>query len=690
MKKFLLFYFLFSFFFLIFFASGFIDSLDGFQYLAVARRIYYDHTFEMPKESFAKGDNVYLTTFKTKDGKIYSPTGLGYSLAMIPAVVAEDIFTRLANVKPYSAFPLKSDWPVLLFASFTNAFFGALLVVTMYLILKTYQISHNSAVLLSFLTVIATNLFPYTKHALAHMMFISFLMLSFYFIRRYLLKQSPVNLFFAGLSYGVVIISYNQTYLFAAPPLALYYLLLNRPRINLSGLKILLRNASFAFVGILPFFALYRWFDNLRFEQAPTQAASFSLSILHPPLFVFFEGIWNLILSPGRGFLIYSPVLLIIFLFWFKLRKNLLPEIVSFGLLAVIYIYFIGTLLGGGGETPFLVWHGEWSWGPRYVTPIIPFAMILVANIYSQMSRLSKILAFLPLVLIGLYIQLVGVFLPYQIKFAGFQPHLYVNNHYLNVTEYANIIPRFSPIFTMSKTLIKRIINLNKTYDHGIYNVRLFDGFEYPFDLGYAKWRGTKRSAFISFDNNIKVGVSSIDLQFRNHIIDKAANYPADLTFTLNGTEITKTRIQADQEVNTTLSTTPDLLKPKDNILNIASSYEGTDSAHLKNRQVLFLQILKFNDQFASIETIDYPYLSPVSQNLFGSKYYFWGNQEQDPFEIWDVHSGVWEQTFDLWWVKALHYWDLPKNFFITLFVINIGGIIYFGYKTFRGLKFHQ
>ena len=688
MKKFLISYFLFSFFFFTFFASGFVDSMDGFQYLALARRMYFDHTVEMPKENFDTGENVYLTIFRDKDGKIYSPTGLGYTLAFLPSVLVEDIFTRLAGVKPFSAFPLKSDWPVLLFASFTNAFFGALLVVTLYLFIKTYGVNHKNAALLSFLSITATNLFPYTKHTLAHMMFISFLVLCFYFIRRYSINKSPANLLWTGLFFGLTIISYNVTYKLTLLPLITYYLLSTKPQINALTLKKFLRDGIFVLIGIIPFYLLNYWFDFVRYGSSISPASGISASLPNFPVFTAsIEGIWNSLFSPGRGFFIYSPILLTIALFWFKLKRSLLPEIISFGLLALLYIFFIGTLLGSS-TSQFLVWHGEYSWGPRYLTPILPFAMILVAVIYTKLSKYQKLFVFLPLVAIGIWIQLIGILLPYQIKFGGLPPHLYINDQYLSVTEYANIIPRFSPIIKMSKTLIKRATNLKQAYEHGKYDVRLLDGYEYPFDLGYAKWRATLPLSYISFDNNKTTPIQQIDLQFRNHQIDKYSSHSATLSFYLNDTKLSDpVSIPINKEINSTLQIPDKLLKTNNNLLKVTTQYEGTTSARLKNQQVIFLQILRINGLPVNINTLDYPYVSPVSQKLFNSNYLYWGNKEQNPYDIWEVHSGVFEQTFDLWWLRPFHYWDFPKTFFLSLFAVNLSGLVYFGYRTFSKVK---
>jgi len=151
MKKIIVHYFLFLLFFFTFFASGVMDSQDGFQYLAVARNIYYKGEPTAPVYGHNDGTNIHLSTFVAKNGKTYSPTGLGYSLALVPAVAVTDWVYKIYDITPPVNFPLENDWLILLTASFTNAFFGALLGATIFLYLKSFKIKHKTALILSFL-----------------------------------------------------------------------------------------------------------------------------------------------------------------------------------------------------------------------------------------------------------------------------------------------------------------------------------------------------------------------------------------------------------------------------------------------------------------------------------------------------------------------------------------------------------
>lgn len=679
MKKFIVFYFSFCVFFFSFFVSGFVDSQDGFQYLAVARRFYHDGTFALPEEVFPE-ENVFMTSTVGNNGERFSPTGLGYSIALLPAVIAEDIILKISGADFITAFPLNSDWPVLLFASFTNSVFGALLTVTMYLLFRSYKITHKSSIFLSFVTIVATNLFPYTKHTMAHMMQISFFVLSFFFLRKALISKTNWLFLFSGSAFGVALVSYNPTFIYPVIPFGVYYIFLKGP--NIKKLPEIIKDLSLIALGVLPFYLIYNWFNWTRFGNAvSTGYGEFDvLFFLLPPAYIIYEGIWSVLLSPGRSFFLYSPILLITFLFWTKLKKPYTPEVVSFIILFLIYIYLTAVLQGG---IDYPVWHGESSWGPRYLTPLIPFLMILVGLIYSKMSKVTRYLIFAPLVFLGIYIQLLGIIFPYQIKFAGLMSDVFFNGRNFNVYEYANQIPRYSPVFKMTKTLTKRILNLPNLFNHGQFNLRLIDGFNMPFDTGQGVWREIMPTATIQFNKN--EGIKEIDLLIANHLIETESIHPVKIDFSVNQDKKFESIIlKPGQETKISIKTQDSLLTDTGNFLQIKTDFLGTNSYTLKNKQIVFLKKVEINKIPQNISTIDFPYVSGVSRSLAPLDYLYWGKIEKDPWQIWHIHSGVYEQTFDFWWVKPFHYWDLPKHFYAMLFLLNVAGIAYFGLKTFK------
>jgi hypothetical protein len=666
MRKLQLAFFFFCYSFFIFFASGVIDSQDGFAYLAVARRAYFDHTFEMPPGKWPH-DNLHFSTAVNAKGEIFSPTGLGFTLAYLPAVLAEDISLRIANVEPFLYFPLQADWPVLLFASWTNSFFGALLALFLYQYFRTFELSHKYSMIAAFLSVVASNLFPYTKHAFAHMMFASFLMGAFLMVRKYGLSSKARYLFGAGALFGLMAISYNPTFVLPALPLFVYWLSFVLPIRTLKQFTERITHTIFGVLGLLPFVALNWWFNNIRFGvglnsgYVPTKGGS-----LLPELYVFVDGIWNLLFSSGKSIFFFSPLLLVPILFWHKFRKEWRREFIAFILLSIIYILFIGTLTGG---YDYLLWHGESSWGPRYVTPILPGMMLLAFLLISRISNKARLFVITPLILLGISVQLAGMLLPYQIRFAGLQIDNYMNGRNFVVYEYGNVIPRYAPWFTMSKFVAKHLVTLPRYLYHGKYNVRLQEGFDAVFVANGAKWRGMRQRSYITFESSSKNPAQKLSLQLRNHTMNKVASESATMKVWVNGGEPIEKVFAVGEEGIWEVPFTPQ----DKNRVDIEYNYKNTPEDVVRElKQIIFLQAFRINDIAQPIQTMDYPFVSPVSKSLLKLEYPFYDSNYANKWNVWHHHSSVYEQTLDIWWMRPLHYWDLPKKFFLALLAGNV------------------
>lgn len=674
MRRFVIVYLIFVFLGLALFSSGTIESQDGLQYLTIARQIYFNHTLTMPTAKYPR-DNIHMNVQLGNSGQEYSPTGLGYSLALMPAVILEDLSLKLAQIEPVQAFPLKGDWPVLFFASFINPMFGAILAVIFYLYLRSYNITHSSALLVSLVGIVATNIWPYTKHGFAHMMFITFMTLTFYCFRRAHLVKKSLVMFWAGVSFGLVIIAYNPTFIFLVIPLAIYYLLLNWRRWS----AFIPDSLMFA-IGAGPFALLYLIFNKVRFGDvisAGYRAAPGLPLPIPAPNYIKFEGIWSVLLSPGKSIFLYTPLLLLIIVFWFKLKKKLLPEIVSWLILVATYTYFIGTFIGGGD---YPVWHGEASWGPRYMLPIIPLAVILVGHIYTRLSRRQKIFIFTPLVMIGIWIQLLGVIIPYQIRFAGLELKADINNRLTDLNEYGNLIPRYSPVFSFTKLLPRRMLQLPQLYNHGLYDLRLINGFSGIFDNGGVVMREISTQSNISFDQ--RQPIDSLTLQFINYQINPTSSISAQATLSLNQGPTIEKSVPAGQD---TFISVPlnNQLQPNNNQLHINLQLGDQTTTSIKDKQIIFLRNVFINQTPQPLKTLDYPFVSPFSKKKLNLDYKSTGVDQLTAWQTWQTRSAIYENTLDLWWIKALHYWDLPHSFFGLLFALNILGIIYSGFLIF-------
>lgn len=708
MKKFLIYYFLSVFSLLTIFSSGILDSLDGLQYLAVARNIYYTGEPTGPPDEFNSmtGENtrvnIYMPVIVGKDGKQYSFTGLGYSIALVPAVFLTNLVYKIYGISPAVHFPLENDWLMLLTASFTNAFFGALLGITLLLYFVELGLTKKHAIFMSLISIFATNLWVYTKHSFAQMMFISFLFLSFFLVKRFFRTKKILSLIFAGASFGIASITYNQTFILAIIPLFLYFVflakfrinLLTRPNLLLKQVKYITTKLLIFFLGFLPFIIIYFWFEGLR--AVPTRDLANPLSvakagispILHLPISVFFEGLYGQLFSPGRSIFLYSPLLLLIIFFFYKIKKIILPEVVVFIVLSVIYVLFYATQhsVGGPDQGIAAYWHGESSWGPRYLLPLIPFGLLIVGYIYTKLTKYQKLLIFLPLAVIGFYIEILGILIPYQTKFHNLVK-FYANGTEYTPGVYSNLLPRYSPLLQMTKNLVKLTQNFPKTFDHGIYNVRFYDGIELPFNVGPERWREIEGKGYISFDNNESNPVKELTLGLINHPISESSE-SAKLQFVLNNQPLLDSPIILTnrQREQIKIPVKNRILKPKDNNLMIEVSYDKSVVVDL-HKQILGFQFFEINNQRQNMESLDIPYVSPLGPKMTGIIYQNWGGTNEDPWRFWSLHSQMFERLPDFWWIRNLYHWDIPKQWVLIPLSLNLVMLIFTGFKLKKALN---
>ncbi len=120
-------------------------------------------------------------------------------------------------------------------------------------------------------------------------------------------------------------------------------------------------------------------------------------------------GIFGLLVSPGQGLLWYSPVLLLAAggtgWFWRRARWPVLFAWILAGLYVLVY-------------AKWYMWHGGFSWGPRFLVPVLPFLALLSGPVWRKFleDRLSPERRFGAgaLLLISLGVQWLGMLIPFR------------------------------------------------------------------------------------------------------------------------------------------------------------------------------------------------------------------------------------------------------------------------------------
>lgn len=127
----------------------------------------------------------------------------------------------------------------------------------------------------------------------------------------------------------------------------------------------------------LPSVAFYIWY-NVHYFQNPgrTQFKIEKSWLWSTPMF---EGLSNVLLSPGRGLLIYSPVFLFSFLgiilIW-RRKEYVLFRYLSVGVLATIFMY-----------SKYFGWWGGYTYGPRLLADITPILALCILPIVPLLQK---------------------------------------------------------------------------------------------------------------------------------------------------------------------------------------------------------------------------------------------------------------------------------------------------------------
>src|SRR5207248_3222251 len=80
-----------------------------------------------------------------------------------------------------------------------------------------------------------------------------------------------------------------------------------------------------------------------------------------------YTGVFGLLLSPGKGLLWYAPPVALSMWGFSRFWGRHAAQATFVGVLAASLLVFFGL---------YVVWPGGGSWGPRFLMPLLPFAML--------------------------------------------------------------------------------------------------------------------------------------------------------------------------------------------------------------------------------------------------------------------------------------------------------------------------
>ncbi|MGB5052609.1 MAG: hypothetical protein WBO46_26905, partial [Caldilineaceae bacterium] len=334
------------------------------------------------------------------DGELYSRKGLGMTLLALPLVWLARLWPAIGLTQT-----------ALLLNPLLTAWTGGLL----YLAVIRLGWSRFAAIAAALAFGLATLAWPYTQTFFSDTMAGWGLFAALYWLLAFQQDRRKHLLFWAGLAWGLAYLS-RAINLVTLPVygLALLSLLtegkglrigdwrLGTGRINPRFREWILFASPILAAGLISL-----WWNWLRFG-APLDSGYVESEAFNGD---WLFGLAGLLISPGRGLVWYSPVLLLVPLgvgwFWRRARWLLL----SSACVALLYWLFYGK---------WYMWHGGYSWGPRFLVPVLPFLLLMTAPAWQRIfvenrwGRAGRWLTTL-LVLLSLTVQWLGMLIPFSL-----------------------------------------------------------------------------------------------------------------------------------------------------------------------------------------------------------------------------------------------------------------------------------
>lgn len=329
------------------FSSGQIENPDTHLRLTQARIYLEEGLLSMPQDV---GEEMHgnVATIAGQRCMVYNP---GQSLIFVPFYAfAKLLFSDQGEVYYFAAF----------LVSFINLIIHALSAYLLFRICSNLGSTNKQAYIVSLIFCFTSFSLLAAQHSYEHHFEMFLVLLSFLFATS---KQYRNNWLYAGFAISLGLVFRNTT-VFAIPALIL---LLDKRQILKFGL------------GLVPGFIFVLVYNYLRFDNVFETGYGTAWTLANGSALKFWSlerapiNFFGLLFSPAKGILVFSPTIVIgLFLMkklWLSNRRIALSALVlSLTYLCVFAMNF--------------AWHGSiWSFGPRYILPIVPFLYLPLVHL---------------------------------------------------------------------------------------------------------------------------------------------------------------------------------------------------------------------------------------------------------------------------------------------------------------------
>jgi hypothetical protein len=275
---------------------------------------------------------------------------------------------------------------MILVTIFTSSLLSALTVVLIYKISKYFTKNEKYRLLLIIIAGLGTLLFPYALVFMKHAISTFFAFLAFFILFKVKHEKIKDNKYFlfSGLSLGFAITCDITTVIIGLA--CLVYLISFRKEKTtyflIGGL-----------LGVLPFIV----YNYLVFENPLTLSRNY----MDPKIWSELGGIkglempnpfvmLRLLFYPEKGLFFYYPILLLSFVGLYYMYKKFRVESIL-----ILFMFFSFVIL----NSSWWAWWGGASFGPRHLTPIIPFLIIPLAYIFIKFNKVKIVKIFISILI---------------------------------------------------------------------------------------------------------------------------------------------------------------------------------------------------------------------------------------------------------------------------------------------------
>lgn len=356
-------------------SGGHLYGQDGVSYFFMAEGLSLRGWPSIPLNINTLGGKV------GRDGLYYAPYGPGQPLAAVPLFALGFHFTETTSYKYMAAF----------FVSFFNSFVTACTAFVLALFLRHLGHSTRSSVAVALLYSFATLAWPYAHYFYSEPLVSLCTLSGLYFLVHSLDKamfqwQQYAFVSLAGFIFGCAILTRPVTVV-CLPLFFIFLVILLKKNGSPSVFsKTLCFTAPVIMCALL--IAWYNWyrFGNV-FDQGYGPLPDGRLQTFSYP---FFTGLYVLLFSPGKSIFLYSPPLLLsLFHARCFIRKHGLLSVLI-GLLSLLYLLMYAN---------WCQIEGGFSWGPRFLVPLLPL-LLMPMVIFFEQHQPRKLLIFSGVILV--------------------------------------------------------------------------------------------------------------------------------------------------------------------------------------------------------------------------------------------------------------------------------------------------